>query len=502
MPDHIITDITLANTGDALDVVGANAVFVSQTGQLLATSGYGIDANDDGTYMTIAGTVYGALAGINMNSAGEFYANTTHVTFTGTVSSNNGDGMNIQDSQHNLINDGLISGRVGVDYSGTTFEVVNRGVISGQFGEAMDVIAVAGHIRNFGSITSNSDPAIRFQNSGPHGENTPQVINYGTISGQGLSITSYSEVLDVLNYGLMDGGISGSLSNDEILNDGAIYGTVELGKGDDIYVGSGSVSRSVNLGEGADFYNGKGDSNVTDGIFGGIGDDTLLGGNNDDLLYGDADNDLLRGRSGDDLIEGGIGSDTIRGGDGEDTITGGDGADVLKGRIGDDDLSGGDGSDEICGGEGDDTITGGKGTDLIEGNEDADVLNGGKGDDTIRGGDGDDIIIGGLGSDLLTGGAGADVFIFESAAESTNNAARDEIDDFGAGDVIDLSSVIVDTLDFIGTGAFTGTANEVRIKEGSQGNTTVYVDTDGDGSGDMRIFVTDTTGMTASDFIL
>ena len=125
----------------------------------------------------------------------------------------------------------------------------------------------------------------------------------------------------------------------------------------------------------------------------------------------------------------------------------------------------------------------------------------GHGDDTIRGGDGADEIKGGRLADVLNGGAGADVFVY-GVKQDSSTGASDVIQDFEVGiDQIDLSGV-ASGLVFVGTAAFSGTANEVRYDIAGNGRTYIQVDTDANGSADMRIWLTDVGALSVDDFVL
>jgi serralysin len=118
---------------------------------------------------------------------------------------------------------------------------------------------------------------------------------------------------------------------------------------------------------------------------------------------------------------------------------------------------------------------------------------GGAGQDILTGGAGDDLLFGGLGHDVLTGGAGADTFRYQGAGESTATAL-DLIEGFTSGsDRIDLTRVDADSTQagdqaftFLGGGAFTGHAGELRVYE-DQGTWFVAGDVDGDGNADLLI---------------
>jgi Ca2+-binding RTX toxin-like protein len=137
-------------------------------------------------------------------------------------------------------------------------------------------------------------------------------------------------------------------------------------------------------------------------------------------------------------------------------------------------------------------------------------LFGGGGNDVLRGGVGSDLILGNTGADTLSGGGGNDVFRYQSAADSTASA-RDSIQDFLVGDIIDLSRIDAkagvdgnDAFRFIGSDAFTSTAGELRAVKGTGLIWTVSGDTDGDGVADFEVVVVvaDNHTVTGSDFML
>ncbi|HEY0131538.1 MAG TPA: calcium-binding protein [Allosphingosinicella sp.] len=139
-------------------------------------------------------------------------------------------------------------------------------------------------------------------------------------------------------------------------------------------------------------------------------------------------------------------------------------------------------------------------------------LFGGFGNDVLTGGSGADTILGGARGDTLTGGAGNDVFRYDKVEES-NSTERDGIQDFNAGDVIDLSRIDANTLvagnqafSFIGGAAFSGTAGELRFENISLGGPVWMVqgDTNGDGVSDYEVVlvINPPDPITSSDFIL
>jgi Ca2+-binding RTX toxin-like protein len=302
------------------------------------------------------------------------------------------------------------------------------------------------------------------------------------------------------------------------------YGT----DGDDVYTGTSGWDW-LNGGAGNDTIDGAGGDDMIEGglgndtlnggrgndqLSGGEGDDTLSGGLGNDTLRGGAGNDKLYGGAGQNTLHGDAGNDRIEGGDETDWIFGGTGNDYVYAGLGDDQVDGGAGNDTIWGGAGNDTRAGGDGDDTIYGGVWAydeagnDTLWGGAGNDTLLGQAGNDTLIGGTGKDDLIGGFGADRFWFGALNESGATAATaDVIWDMSLGgfDRIDLSAIDANVFaagnnafTFIGGGAFTGQAGELRAQapviegnwyDGYTAWTLVQADVNGDKVADFAIKV-------------
>jgi hypothetical protein len=181
---------------------------------------------------------------------------------------------------------------------------------------------------------------------------------------------------------------------------------------------------------------------------------------------------------------------------GDNRISGGNGADLIRGLGGDDRLSGKRGDDILVGNSGDDILIGGGGDD---------DLRGGGGKDLLRGGSGEDRLAGGEHKDILDGGAGEDIFLFTRASDSSPGRSADRIRNFERGeDRIDLSRLDGNEnragrqeLSFIGRDGFSGEAGELRF-----GNEKLSADTDGDGSSDFEVLVSDVSRLGDDDLIL
>ncbi len=271
-------------------------------------------------------------------------------------------------------------------------------------------------------------------------------------------------------------------------------------------------------------------------ISGGDGNDTLWGNDDGDTLAGDAGNDRIYGGNGDDLLQGGEGNDTLIGNLGDDTLAGGLGDDLYYvGQAGDvvtENL--GEGFDTVraqvdytltdnveelfiggaarsgTGNALDNVLHGSDSSNTLSGLAGADVLRGSGGRDLLVGGAGADLLDGGVGKDTLTGGAERDVFQFRDGDMGASRPLADLITDFSQADheKIQLNLVDADTATagnqafaFIGTGAFSGTAGELRY-EHALGNTWVSADTNGDGAADWYIGLTGTHTLVSGDFVL
>jgi Ca2+-binding RTX toxin-like protein len=232
----------------------------------------------------------------------------------------------------------------------------------------------------------------------------------------------------------------------------------------------------------------------------------------DDYIVGLASNDSLSGLGGNDVLDGGAGADTMDGGAGDDTFyvdsTGdqvieasGEGIDTVNSMLGDYTLP--DNVENL-------NLQTYAGDQNGQGNALANVIYGTEGHNSIAGGAGDDTIYGGGGSDTLSGGDGADQFIYFAAGDAPVGPPSEIIVDFTPGtDTIDLSQIDTDsTADgdqgfaFIGTGAFTNVAGQLRVDASTAGVRMVLGDVDGDGVADFRIQLGGSVTLSASDFIL
>nr|WP_315591059.1 calcium-binding protein [Sphingomonas psychrotolerans] len=263
---------------------------------------------------------------------------------------------------------------------------------------------------------------------------------------------------------------------------------------------------------------------------------TVLGSAWDDVFDASADayggspwgSTALYGYGGNDILTGNAAANVLDGGSGDDVMTGGAGGDIYSvDSLGDVIVEGaGGGIDSVnasisytLGSELEQlTLTGtaalnGTGNALdnrLTGNSGANILQGLAGADVLDGADGADVLTGGAGRDQLWGGSGADGFRFASGdfAGLTTTTA-DLISDFSQAeaDWIDLSAIDAvaggadDAFAFLGTGAFTGVAGQLRY-EFSGTRTMVYGDLDGNGVADFAIALTGNVALVSNDFHL
>lgn len=134
-----------------------------------------------------------------------------------------------------------------------------------------------------------------------------------------------------------------------------------------------------------------------------------------------------------------------------------------------------------------------------------DSIYGGSGNDIIVGGGNEDTIIGGYGADSIDAGGGNDTLKYLSVLDTGDVISGFEGAGVAGGDTIDFSAI--DAIAGGGDDAFvfggtTATANGVWYAT-SGGNSTVYVDTDGNvSSAELVITLNSVTNLVAGDFTL
>ncbi|MFM8940306.1 MAG: calcium-binding protein, partial [Phenylobacterium sp.] len=322
-------------------------------------------------------------------------------------------------------------------------------------------------------------------------------------------------------------GLRGSDFNDTL---GAVGGaqTLSGGSGNDIYVLSGTDAGAVTVvetaGQGLDEMRTSTRSSLT--LAANVETLTNLGSGAFTGI-GNALANLMTGGSGNDILRGGEGADTLIGGQGQDlasyldsavgvtvglaagaTRTGlasGDvfiGIEGLEGSNAADSLSGDAEANLLSGLVGNDTLTGGSGADTLDGGVGVDVVSyagaaagvavsltssAGTGTGTAGEAAGDvlanvEMVVGSAfndtlgavgGAQTLSGGAGDDVYVLDgTGAVTLVEAAGQGLDEMRTSTRSSLTlAANVETLTNLGSGAFTGTGNELaNLLTGGTGN--------------------------------
>ena len=328
------------------------------------------------------------------------------------------------------------------------------------------------------------------------------------------------EGTDTLDGGLGADAMSGGNGNDtyevdnalDVVNENASQGTDLVRTTLNAYALGANVENLTFTGVGNFAGTGNTLANV---IVGGAGDDTLVGGGGADNMTGGLGNDLYDVDAVGDVVteSAAQGVDTVRttlgsyvlganlenlsfigsgafNGSGNDTanvITGGSSGDTLAGNGGDDSLLGGGGGDVMTGGDGDDLYAVdnagdqvieavGGGTDRVQATlasytmsanverlEFVGVGNfvgtGNAGANEIVGGNGNDTLDGAGGADSMTGGLGNDTYTVDEVGDVVTEQVGQGIDTTRTTLNAYALSANVESLVFIGSGAFTGTGN-------------------------------------------
>jgi len=544
----IATDLHFAS-GGAVSLNGITAEF--STMFLLNDAGNQIDLSDftPSGFCVVGGsenadTVYGSA------SSDDVYANGGNDLIYGNGGSDNLQGGAGHD---------LLDGGTGLDSlaGGTGNDIY---VVDSQFDSISENADEGVDTVKSGSTYTLSANVERLQLTGLAAINgTGNALDNILTGNEAVNVLSGQTGADIL-YGnggddALDGGgnddkLFGGLGNDTLVG-GTGYDRMYGGAGDDTYnVGDADDYAYENAGEGHDTVIASLDHQLRAEVEdleltgaaligkGNAGDNGITGSDVANKLYGYEGNDTLIGMGGDDYLLGAEGNDTLNGGAGYDRMYGGTGNDSYIVTDASDYAyeNLGEGTDRVIasinhslranieelelagsadlrgyGNDLDNQLIGNSGANLLYGRDGNDSLHGNAGNDILYGENGNDHLDGGAGQDRFYGGAGADDFIFGNGdfAGMTSGSA-DRIHDFSAadGDQIRLDGVDANSVlggdqgfAFIGNGAFTGTAGELRTSQIS-GNTYVQGDVDGDGVADFWIRLDGLHTLGSGDFVL
>ncbi|WP_143540435.1 calcium-binding protein, partial [Rhizobium chutanense] len=196
-----------------------------------------------------------------------------------------------------------------------------------------------------------------------------------------------------------------------------------------------------------------------------------LGANVENLIYSGTVAFTGVGNGLDNVLKGGVGADKLVGAGGNDTLIGGAGSDTMSGGTGDDIYVVDIATDLVIenASEGTDTVQTALASYTL-GNNVENLTYTGSGNftgtgnalaNTITGGAGNDTLNGGAGTDTLIGGTGNDTYIVDDAGDSITEAAAAGTDTVRTNLASYTLAANVENLTFAGTGAFTGTGNNL-----------------------------------------
>jgi len=397
------------------------------------------------------------FTGIAITGIGLIHGGAGNDTITGNVAANvimggagddtlnGGDGDDFIDYQGNGEGADAVTGGLGFD----TIRAMADGTVIG--------------LKSLATIEAIS--ANGFANVSISGGTGADILNFTGIGLSGVSLISGGLSDDTLTGNIDANVISGDAGNDSLNG----------GDGDDVflYQGIGDGFDTVTGGLGVDMIRATADGTIIglrsisgveaitadghagviisgsssadainlsaatltgiEGIFGGLGADTITGSAAGDVITGGAGNDTLNGGDGDDVFL------TIGTADNFDSVSGGNGVDVIRATAdnavigltsvsGVEEISADGHAGVIVSGStiadllnfsgvtftGIGGVFGGGGADTVTGSDAADSITGGAGNDTLNGGEGDDVFLtGGIGDgfDAVTGGNGTDTIL-------------------------------------------------------------------------------------------
>ena len=405
--------------------------------------------------------------------------------------------------------------------SGSEDPVVNAGGGSGSGSGSSSGSTDNGNSSGSGSGSSNS--------GGTGSGSEDPVVNAGGGSGStdNGSSSGSTDNGNSSGAGSSNSGGTGSGSEAPVVNAGGGSGSIGNGNGNSAGNGSGSGASGGGTSNGSTppvvkptHLSGDKHDNILRGhdgenvLHGKGGHDRIWGGADSDDVYGEKGNDQLWTGGGDDRAHGGAGSDRMKLGSGNDEAWGNRGKDTVHGGAGNDTFhaTARDGADTYYGGNakadsGDDMLdmsailtrieanlgsgSNFKGHAITEGVKD--VL---YGIENIVTGSGDDVIHASVAHNTMGGGDGKDTFVFKSAA----HADGDTIQDFQAGDRIDVSSFMGDTVQLVNGPASAGQISVSFEEIDGQQVTVLQGNTDGDPDSEFTLHINGHHNLNGSSF--
>lgn len=299
----------ISGTLNAIDLIAhaSASMVVANSGEIVANSGDKAGIRVD----VVSGMLKLENSGLIQGGDGiELLPSVSYATIhnSGTIAGAAYAMMALQVGELQLVNEGAMTGAMGVRMQASAATVVNTGLIAATQWHH-DALTVQG--ADYGSL---------------------KLLNHGEIVSAGRSVTAVDEADYIRNTGEITGEVFLSGGTDVLRNNGGrINGDVDMGPdADKVLNRDGAIYGDLDLGAGNDLYRG-GKGSIVDGrIVGYDGNDSLFGGDGEDSIEGGVGNDKLYGNDGDDVLWGGVGLDLVVGGDGDDVMSGGSQSDVFR----------------------------------------------------------------------------------------------------------------------------------------------------------------------------
>jgi Ca2+-binding RTX toxin-like protein len=268
----------------------------------------------------------------------------------------------LQPQDQSAANEALLSGLLGMDWSGAYEDYLNK-----LRAQAQDI-----NISNVFTPTNvNYQTQTQRQQQQQSMNGTGQSQEQDSDDDSQDDGFSLQDILDSIDLGddtdsdITDGALDSNFFTDtttDYLTDDTTDFTDDI-TDDTIDLTDDTVDITDDVTDDTTDFTTDGGTKTTT-VDGGTKVDTIKGGKGNDFLNTDDTTiDFDIGRP--DTVDGGTTVDTIKGGTGNDTITGGTGNDTIIGGNGNDTVDGGTTVGTIIGGNGNDTITGGNGNTTV-----------------------------------------------------------------------------------------------------------------------------------------
>ena len=328
-------------------------------------------------------------------------------------------------------------GRFAIDASTGVVSVANGALLDFETATSHNIVVQVSD----GTLTSSQSFTIAVTNVAGvtiTGTSANNIINATTtVAGQPLPTGEEDNI-----NGAAGSDSINALGGNDTLNGGTGADTMLGGLGDDTYVvdSTGDIV-TENAGEGTDSVQ----ASITYTLGANLENLTLTGTTNINGTGNGATN-AITGNSGNNILAGLGGADSLDGGGGIDTATYAASAAGVNVSLATGFASGGDA-------QGDALVN----IENLIGSAFNDALQGNGGNNSLVGGAGDDSLDGGAGADSMAGGLGNDSYVVDNAADVVTESGGQGTDTVFTTLAAYTLTGNVETLTFIGLGAFIGT---------------------------------------------